>query len=652
MPSNLLVSASADVKVWDLQTSTESIKLKGKASTSSAPEQLFGTEVTSFAPVDLSTAVNAVRWSHDSQLLAVAGNEGNLTIHDSQGKLLETIPLNDEGSGIPDLNAVRFANKSRYVMYGGSDKIVNIWDRKESMFTEPLKGHRSTITCIDLNVDETIVASSNKNGQILVHNRQKSNTCDNLTVLTKQSINVLEYSFFKRGLLAAGGEDGSLRLWDTCVSSTALQTFENAHYSEIKGIAFSSFNSHLMCSGGLDKRIVLYDVGKKTTMKTIHTDTPLTTLGFKADSVTVVAGTLQGNILVYDLRSANKPMCTLYGHEPHPVKCLHCQEKDRSTDRRNTIVKKQSHIRTSSRGSTPPTSSRFSKPSPSPQTPNEIKEKKDFMDMFSPIKDVQVDDTIQNTSEKVSIDKPITQTPPQLMEIVPSPEKMTIDKPISQTPLQLTEMVASSEKVTIDKPITQISRQLTEMAASSEKMTIDKITQIPRQLTEMVATPEKMTIDKPITQTPRQLTEMVASSEKMTIDKPMTQTPRQLTEMVASSEKMTIDKPITPPQLTEMVASSEKADSLLSSPSLNAAMEMTTDFQLQVIRNAVDECLQEFRTSLRNDVQNMHLELLRQFHIQKTEMEMMFLKYCGETLSLREEIEQLREENQRLKMKF
>ncbi|CAG8488351.1 7580_t:CDS:1, partial [Cetraspora pellucida] len=62
MPSNLLVSASADVKVWDLQTSIENTKLKGKATTSSVPEQLFGVEVASFTLADLSTAVNAVRW--------------------------------------------------------------------------------------------------------------------------------------------------------------------------------------------------------------------------------------------------------------------------------------------------------------------------------------------------------------------------------------------------------------------------------------------------------------------------------------------------------------------------------------------------------------------------------------------------------------
>ncbi|CAG8732245.1 28529_t:CDS:2 [Dentiscutata erythropus] len=187
--------------------------LKGKATTSSVPEQLFGTEVTSFAPVDLSTAVNAVRWSYDNQLLAVAGNEGNLTIHDSQGKLLETIPLNYEGSDIPDINTVRFANKSRYVMYGGSDKIVNSWDRKESMFTEPLKPDympsKKSADFYPLPYFHALKAKI-----ILNYTRD--------IAALSHSTNVLEFSFFKRGLLAAGGEDGSLQLWDTSASSTAL----------------------------------------------------------------------------------------------------------------------------------------------------------------------------------------------------------------------------------------------------------------------------------------------------------------------------------------------------------------------------------------------------------------------------------------------
>ncbi|KAI9143039.1 hypothetical protein BKA69DRAFT_1064020 [Paraphysoderma sedebokerense] len=77
----------------------------------------------------------------------------------------------------------------------------------------------------------------------------------------------------------------------------------------------------------------------------------------------------------------------------------------------------------------------------------------------------------------------------------------------------------------------------------------------------------------------------------------------------------------------------------------------TTTFQLQLLENVVDDCLSGFRASVRNDVQNMHLELLRQFQIQKAELEAMFRKYTNID-ALVEEVERLREENKRLKMNF
>jgi len=40
-------------------------------------------------------------------------------------------------------------------------------------------------------------------------------------------------------------------------------------------------------------------------------------------------------------------------------------------------------------------------------------------------------------------------------------------------------------------------------------------------------------------------------------------------------------------------------------------------FQIELVRNILDESLQSFRYQIHMDIQNMHLELLRQFQIQK-----------------------------------
>eukprot|EP00041_Stephanoeca_diplocostata_P033567 m.1113911 g.1113911 ORF g.1113911 m.1113911 type:complete len:100 (-) comp24363_c0_seq56:1618-1917(-) len=69
------------------------------------------------------------------------------------------------------------------------------------------------------------------------------------------------------------------------------------------------------------------------------------------------------------------------------------------------------------------------------------------------------------------------------------------------------------------------------------------------------------------------------------------------------------------------------------------------------VRVVVDECLASFRRDVHRDIHNMHIDLIRQFQIQKNEME-----HLLSSLSLNEdlvaEIARLREENQQLRQRF
>ncbi|KXS20720.1 hypothetical protein M427DRAFT_51700 [Gonapodya prolifera JEL478] len=75
---------------------------------------------------------------------------------------------------------------------------------------------------------------------------------------------------------------------------------------------------------------------------------------------------------------------------------------------------------------------------------------------------------------------------------------------------------------------------------------------------------------------------------------------------------------------------------------------VSSDYQHQILENTVDQALQRFRAGLRNDIQNMHLELLRQFQLQRDELEAMLIQYSP-AKSLMDELQALREENERLR---
>jgi protein NEDD1 len=57
-----------------------------------------------------------------------------------------------------------------------------------------------------------------------------------------------------------------------------------------------------MLSCGFDKRCVCYDINAKRSMSNFKTDFPLTSVDFGSDGTTLALGTINGKILIYDLR--------------------------------------------------------------------------------------------------------------------------------------------------------------------------------------------------------------------------------------------------------------------------------------------------------------------------------------------------------------
>lgn len=55
--------------------------------------------------------------------------------------------------------------------------------------------------------------------------------------------------------------------------------------------------------------------------------------------------------------------------------------------------------------------------------------------------------------------------------------------------------------------------------------------------------------------------------------------------------------------------------------------ENSVQFQRQLLQSVVEECLESFRQSVHQDIQNLHLELLRQFQAQQNELLQLFEHY-------------------------
>ncbi|XP_024372254.1 protein NEDD1 isoform X2 [Physcomitrium patens] len=75
----------------------------------------------------------------------------------------------------------------------------------------------------------------------------------------------------------------------------------------------------------------------------------------------------------------------------------------------------------------------------------------------------------------------------------------------------------------------------------------------------------------------------------------------------------------------------------------------TTGFALQLVQRGLEESLGAVQRAIHEEVQNVHLELLRQFHIQQMEMSSMMDSFLEKQAELVEEVKALRRENQQLR---
>jgi hypothetical protein len=73
------------------------------------------------------------------------------------------------------------------------------------------------------------------------------------------------------------------------------------------------------------------------------------------------------------------------------------------------------------------------------------------------------------------------------------------------------------------------------------------------------------------------------------------------------------------------------------------------EVQESLIRTAVGEAMGELRASLKEDLNNLHLELLRQFHVQQVEIRTILQGFTDKHTGLVDEIKGLREEYEELK---
>uniref|UniRef100_A0A8C5DWM3 NEDD1 gamma-tubulin ring complex targeting factor n=1 Tax=Gouania willdenowi TaxID=441366 RepID=A0A8C5DWM3_GOUWI len=578
-----LVSTGDCVKIWDAVSMTT---------------------LEQFNPHSSSSSVAQACWSCNNQYLVTSSSCGDKLVVSS----LKTspIPLVELADG-KQQTRVCLSSSSQFVVSGGLDHCVHIWDLKTKRLHRSLKEHKEEVTCVSFNANDTIIASGSTSGDLVLHSLTTNLSSKAFGHGANQPIHDLRLSTLKRSLMGSVSDGGTVALWDANTQKE-LHSFEGAHKAPSTGLMFSPSSDLLVVSVGLDKKIVCYDTASKIILRPIRVEAPLTSVDFTLDGTGLVVGSTHGKIYQYDLRSSSAPIKITLAHKTS-VTSLRYQ----SNGSRNKVTShRHRHDQILS---------------------------KTYLEILC---------MTQNDSYRK-----MTETPPSSSFVyfcffvvvytlfVCLSEFQSTSSSQRRTPVG--NAVSAAHCYT---PLSPMSIKEEEPISSTEPFDFSKVrthhTHTHLQEVNKSLFPQAEASGQEDCQTPPPKappTHLSLPVLPFFTPEPNLHRANQIQDPPTSSAG------------AALTASVSSALSQNIADSVGQSSTPLTSLQIHFIQNMIHDTLEEFRSACHQDIINLQVEMIRQFYIQLTEIHTLIEKHSLNE-SLMEEIERLKEENRRLRTNY
>ncbi|SPQ97562.1 unnamed protein product (mitochondrion) [Plasmodiophora brassicae] len=211
----------------------------------------------------------------------------------------------------PGIRCVALAPKSaRFVCAGFSNGTVKAWNASSGQLAFTFKDGDDAVRHVAISSDDSYVASARSTGPIAVHSLVHGGVVGELKA--KAAVSCLCFSSLRAFVLCATDDAGNVTVYDA-KSKRTLAAFPNSHTAPATGAAFSPTNKEFLATCGLDRRIRFYDISKACALHPIVASAPLNTIRFASEGTVVAVTTTKGETIIYDLRSTNAPLLTVKG---------------------------------------------------------------------------------------------------------------------------------------------------------------------------------------------------------------------------------------------------------------------------------------------------------------------------------------------------
>jgi WD40 repeat protein/transcriptional regulator with XRE-family HTH domain len=258
------------------------------------------------------------------RLLATAGQDGTLGLWDANGAArLATL----RGHGGP-VYAVALSAGGHLVTSGGDDATIKVWDPHGGTCLATLEAHGGPVYAVALSGDGRLLASGSQDGMVRLwdtgpyHSQGRpavtpaapgGGQC--LATLVGHTGLVYDVAISADGdMVASGGEDCSVRLWDTW--SGACLAILQGHAGWVLGVALSR-DGQVLASGDQRGALRIWDPSDAQCLAVLEEHTaPIWSVALSADGRLLASGSQDGTVRLWDVRGATC-ICTLRHDRPY-----------------------------------------------------------------------------------------------------------------------------------------------------------------------------------------------------------------------------------------------------------------------------------------------------------------------------------------------
>uniref|UniRef100_A0A8C9QUS5 NEDD1 gamma-tubulin ring complex targeting factor n=1 Tax=Scleropages formosus TaxID=113540 RepID=A0A8C9QUS5_SCLFO len=628
-----LVSSGDDVKVWNAASLTV---------------------LEQFNPHNARHPVSRVCWSSNNQYLVSASTSGDkLVVSSLKSSPVPLIELAEGGKQ----TRISLNSTSQFLVSGGLDSSVNIWDLKSRKLHRTLQDHKEEVTCVSFNGNDAYVASGSTSGDIVLHSVMTNLSSKPFGYGANQPIHDLKYSYVKKSMLGSVSDSGTVVLWDANTQKE-MHMFEGVHKAPASGLAFSPANDLLFVTVGLDKKIICYDTSSKIVLRSMRVDSPLTAIDFTPDGAGLAVGSTQGKVYLYDLRNLNAPIKTATAHKTS-VTCLRFQHSHvHHTKASKVSSKTSSSKRTSVKQETPvastlPPLSSGTHLSTQPVSDQQLCERGDEDTQKTGATSVDVvlprEAEGQHSSEHLSSFNKFSSVGRNSLDIFsPVREDYKAHRTSGTTPreekkdgldfLSQYSSAAAHRRTPLGTPGGFGPLSVFDTPPPIREEETSPSTQVQAMIKETKERNSSLTLE-------------LNAQTAPTHAGPTVQTPEaHLRSCKEGLGQLLYNTPFNGSTATTAHGESGKV-AITGNMNTEAGSAPLSAVQVHFIRNMIHEEVEDLRDVCHRDIVNLQVEMIRQFYIQLKEIHGLIEKYAV-PYSLMEEIERLKEENKRLRTNY